>query len=211
MSKPNLEHDMNDRAVPSELDAAYDVRGWYAIVSETLHEGGPRNGPALIKAATAVVIRNPFAGRWEEDLSPLTAPSALLGAELGRRAVALLGGRAVESYGKGGIAGVNGEQEHVVACVTTIFGNALREAVGDGKAWISSATKTAEAGATIDIPLAYKDELYVRSHYDAVSIAVPAAPRPDELLICVGVATGGRVHHRVGGLTVAEARAGAVS
>ncbi len=104
----------------------------------------------------------------------------------------------MHSYGKGGIAGLQGEQEHVVACVTTVFGDALREAVGGGRAWISSATKTASAGTAIDIPLAHKDELYIRSHYDAIAIGVPDGPRSDELMICVAVASGGRVHERVG-------------
>lgn len=185
--------------------AVYEVRAWYAHAQEIAHDGGAAGALPLIKAVAAVVIRNPFAGRYEPDLSALTAPSAWLGQELGRRASALLGGRAVESYGKGGIAGTAGEQEHVVACVTTIFGDALRAAVGGGAAWISSVSKTGAAGSPIDIPLAYKDELYVRSHYDAVAFAAPDAPRPDELLICVGVATGGRVHHRVGGTTVQEA------
>lgn len=182
----------------------YELRGWYGVVQEVRHEGGPEGGKPLLKAAAVAIIRNPFAGRHEKDLSSLIEPSAVLGHALGRRALALLGGREAESYGKGGIAGVAGEQEHVVACVTSIFGDALREAIGGGRAWISSVTKTGSAGATIDIPLAYKHELYVRSHYDAISIAVPDAPRPDELLICVGVATGGRVHERVGGKTVSQ-------
>jgi len=192
---------------PSTVDvsAAYDVRAWYGVVQEIRHEGGAPVDEPLLKAAAAVVIRNPFAGRWVDDLSPLTEPSAALGIELGRRAQALLGGRPVESYGKGGVAGLDGEQDHVVACITTVFGDAFREAVGGGTAWISSTTKTASAGTPIDVPLAYKDALYVRSHYDAVTVTVPDAPRPDELLLCVAVATGGRVHQRVGGLTVAEA------
>jgi hypothetical protein len=186
-----------------ELAAAYDVRCWQSVVQEIEHEGGSRGSP-LVKAAVAVVFRNPFAGKYVEDLSPLTRPSAVLARALAGRAVALLGGRPVHSYGKGGIAGVNGEQEHVVACITTVFGDPLRDAVGGGKAWISSASKTASAGASIDIPLAHKDELYIRSHYDAVSISVPDGPRPDELMICVGVATGSRVHARVGGKSVKD-------
>ena len=193
---------MND----DNVSASYDVRAWYNILHETLHEGGPKTGTPLLKAASAVVIKNPFASRFVDDLSPLTKPSAALGRVLGARAVALLGGRAVESYGKGGIAGTAGEQEHVVACITTIFGDAFRNAVGGGRAWISSASKTGAAGTSLDVPLAYKDELYVRSHYDAVTIAIPDAPRADELLICVAVATGGRIHERVGGMTLAEAR-----
>lgn len=184
----------------------YRVRRWVGLVEETLHENGPVAARPLRKAVCGVVVGNPFAGTYADDLSALTAPSAALGTALGRRAAALLGDAPVESYGKGGLAGLAGEQEHVVACVTTVFGNALREAIGGGAAWISSATKTAAAGASLDIPLAYKDEVYVRSHYDAVTVSVPDVPRPDELFICVAVASGGRVHERVGGLTVAEAR-----
>ncbi|MFF0725208.1 amino acid synthesis family protein [Streptomyces sp. NPDC004134] len=183
----------------------YQVRRWVGLVEETLHENGPAAAVPLRKAVCGVVVGNPFAGRYADDLSALTAPSAALGTALGLRAAALLGAP-VESYGKGGLAGLAGEQEHVVACVTTVFGNALREAIGGGEAWISSATKTAAAGASLDIPLAYKDEVYVRSHYDAVTVSVPDVPRPDELFVCVAVASGGRVHERVGGLTAAEAR-----
>jgi len=186
------------------IDPYYKVRAFHSFVEETLHAVGPAPAVPLVKAAVAVVIENPFAGQWVEDLTPLTAPSASLGTELGRRAVALLGGLPVESYGKGGIAGLNGEQEHVVACITTVFGDAFRETVGGGKAWISSASKAAAAGTQIDIPLAFKDEVYVRSHYDAMTIALPDAPRPDELAIVVAVASAGRPNARVGGMTVAE-------
>jgi hypothetical protein len=37
-----------------------------------------------------------------------------------------------------------------------------------------------------------------------VTFSVPDGPRPDELLICVAVASGPRVHQRVGGKTVAD-------
>jgi hypothetical protein len=186
----------------------YEVRTWISAIEEIRHDGGDPVDPPLIKAAVGVVIRNPFAGQRVADLSPLTDPSAELGTELGRRAAALLGGRPVQSYGKGGVAGVAGEQEHVVACITTVFGDAFRAAVGGGKAWISSVTKSASAGATIDIPLAHKDALYVRSHYDGITLHAPGAPRPDELLIVVGVATGGRVHERSGGLKASEITGG---
>ncbi|MCS5719262.1 amino acid synthesis family protein [Herbiconiux sp. CPCC 205763] len=189
----------------SDVTTAYRVRSWHSQVEEIRHAGGaPLDGP-LFKAAVAVVIENPFAGLWQEDLSDLTTPSAALGTELGERAAALLGGRPVESYGKGGIAGIAGEQEHVVACITTVFGDAFRDAVGGGAAWISSVTKVGSAGVALDIPLAYKDALYVRSHYDAVTLSLPDAPKPGELVIAVAVATGGRPHARTGGLTVAEA------
>jgi hypothetical protein len=184
--------------------AALRIRKWISHVEEIRHDGAPNGGPILVKAAVGMVLSNPFAGRWVEDLAPLIEPSAEWGAELGARAATLLGGRPVESYGKGGIAGLAGEQEHVVACVTTVFGDALRTAVGGGRAWISSVTKVASAGAALDIPLAHKDALYVRSHYDSITLASPDVPRPDELLVAVAVASGHRVHERVGGLRAHE-------
>lgn len=190
----------------SQVEKDYEVRGWYSSVQEIRHDGG-EPGDSLVKVATGVIIRNPFAGKFSADLSMLTKPSAAIGHALGQRAVELLGGKPVESYGKGGIAGTAGEQEHVVACVTTVFGDPLREQVGGGQAWISSVSKVACAGTSIDIPLAHKDELYIRSHYDAVTFAVPDGPRPDEILICVAVASGPRVHQRVGGKSVADLKA----
>ncbi|MCG7505051.1 amino acid synthesis family protein [Mesorhizobium retamae] len=186
-----------------EVEKNYDVRGWYSTVHEIRHDGG-EPGDTLVKVAVGVVIRNPFAGKFVSDLSDIVNPSPAIGHALGERAVALLGNRPVNSYGKGGIAGTAGEQEHVVACITTLFGDPLRQQVGGGKAWISSVSKVAAAGTAIDIPLAHKDELYIRSHYDAVTFSVPDGPRPDELLICVAVASGPRVHQRVGGKTVAD-------
>ena len=183
----------------------YAIREWFTTTHEVYHEGGTPVQEPLIKVGVAVVLRNPFAGKWSDDLSALTDESASLGTEMGQRARSLLGGRPVQSYGKGGIAGLDGEQEHVVACVTTVFGDAFRDAIGGGVSWIPSVTKSAAAGTTIDIPLAHKDALYVRSHYDAVTLCVPDAPRAGELLIAVGVASGGRVHHRVGGLRASDA------
>jgi len=184
----------------------YEVREWVESKQTVERTLRGRAETPLVKAAVGVLIKNPFAGKWQEDLSALTEPSAALGTVLGERAVSLLGAAAVEGYGKGGMCGSLGEQEHVVACVTTVFGNAFRDAIGGGEAWISSNTKVAGVGAVLDIPLAYKDEVYVRSHYDTVSLWIPDGPRPDELLISVGVSSRSRLDARVGGLTVAEVR-----
>ncbi len=191
----------------STLDG-YEVRSWHSNVVEVVESAGRMLPEPLLKAAVGVVIRNPFAAQgFQDDLSSLTEPSRGLGLELGRRARALLGGREVEGYGKGGIAGIAGEQEHVVACVTTVFGNGFRDAVGGGKAWISSFTKVGAVGSSIDIPLAFKDEVYVRDYYDGVTLHIDGSPKPDELLICVAVSSGTRPFARVGGMTKAEALA----
>lgn len=190
------------------IDDAYEVRSWHAFSQEISRHEGKRQDRPLIKAVAGVIIRNPFANKpFQQDLSSLTNSSDLLGKELGKRARAMLGEHAVESYGKGGIAGLGGSQEHLVACVTTVFGDAFREAIGGGQAWISSTSKVAGPGASLDIPLAFKDEVYVRAYYDTVTFTVPEGPKDDELLIVCAVASGPRPNHRVGGMTREEALA----
>ena len=69
-----------------------------------------------------------------------------------------------------------------------------------GKAWISSFTKRVAPGASIDIPLAHKDALYVRSHYDTIQAMMPDAPLEDEIVVVLVGASRGRLHARIGGL-----------
>ncbi len=160
--------------------------------------------PPLRKAAAVAIIDNPFAGRFVEDLSPLTRASEAIGREICAIAVRLLAPDQAVSYGKAAVVGTNGEQEHGNAMLTTVFGNVMREAAGGGKAWISSMTKRAAPGAAIDIPLAHKDALYVRSHYDGMTVMLPDAPQPNEIAIIAVYATRGRPNQRVGGLSASE-------
>ena len=179
----------------------FTIRKLVTLVDETLIEEGREAARPLKRAAALAVVSNPYAGRgYVEDLSQAVRWSAELGTLLGRRAVAALGGDPVESYGKGAIAGVNGSQEHANAFLTSSFGDALRATVGGAKAWITSATKVGAAGTALDIPTAFKDALWVRSHYDALTVQVPDAPLPDEVLVGVVVTNGGRLNARLGGL-----------
>ncbi|HWP34135.1 MAG TPA: amino acid synthesis family protein [Thermodesulfobacteriota bacterium] len=183
----------------------FRIRKLVTVVEEVLSEAGIPADRPLRRVAAIAVVANPYAGRYEPDLSAAVAFSAELGARLGRMAVAALGERP-ESYGKGAIAGLAGEQEHANAFLTTAFGDALREAVGGGKAWIASNTKRGVPGASLDVPLAYKDALYVRSHYDTMEVRVPDAPLPDEVVVVAVVANRGRLNARLGGLAKEEVR-----
>jgi hypothetical protein len=180
-----------------------NIKRVLTFVDEVRTEAGQRVDPALRKVAVVAVVDNPFAGRFTPDLALLTDASATIGRHICGLAVALLA-QQPESYGKAAVIGMNGEQEHGVAMLTTVFGNVMREAAGGGKAWISSFTKRTAPGATIDIPLAHKDALYVRSHYDGITITLPDAPLPDEIAVICGYANRGRPNHRVGGLSVRE-------
>lgn len=182
------------------------VRKWVSVVEEIYHEGGPPVDVPLRKAAVAAVIANPYAGRFSVELDGLIAPSGELARELVARAAAALG-CAAEGCGKGALVGVAGEQEHGVACLTTPFGDAIRDGIG-GSTWVVSTTKVAASGAALDIPLAYKSALFVRGYYDTITVCVPDAPRPDEIVVAVALSSGTRVHDRVGGLRREEATAG---
>jgi hypothetical protein len=45
---------------------------------------------------------------------------------------------------------------------------------------------------------------YVRSHFDAMEVGVPDAPRAEEMVLALVMTTGPRVHARVGGLKASE-------
>jgi hypothetical protein len=180
------------------------IKRTLTFFDEIAAEAGQKIEPPLRKVAVVAVIDNPFAGRFERDLSPLTKASEQIGRTICKLAVSMLSPQKPESYGKAAIIGINGEQEHGVSLLTTVFGNVMRDAAGGGKAWISSITKRAAPGATIDIPLAHKDALYVRSHYDGITITIPDAPLPDEIAVICAYASRGRPNHRVGGLAANE-------
>lgn len=185
-----------------------EIRKLLTVVEEIRTEGGRNDGPPLRKAAAAAVVRNPYAGReFSEELEEIIAPSGELGMLLGERAAEALGEPA-ESYGKAALVGEGGEQEHAVAVKTSVMGDAFRDAIGGAKAWLPSVSKRCAPGTPVDVPLCFKDEVWVRSHYDAITVTIPDAPLADEIVLIVALASRGRVNARLGGKTKAEAVAG---
>jgi hypothetical protein len=186
----------------------YAVRKWFTFSEETLtnESGQAADGAPLRKLAVACVLENPYAGRFSENLDLLLKPSRELGAEFGRRLAAALGADRAQSYGKACIVGVEGEYEHGNALLTTAFADPVRDALGGAKAWISSSGKRGGPGTSIDIPLAHKDALYVRSHYDTMTVTLSDAPAPREIAVIFAAATRGRLHARLGGLKAAEVK-----
>ena len=180
------------------------IRRSVVIVEERREESGLVAERPLRRVAAVTVVENPFAGRYEKNLKPLIEGSVALGEEMARLALAAFGQTEVQSYGKGGIVGIGGEQEHANALLTTAFADPIRRAIGGGDAWISSFTKKAGPGSQIDIPMNHKDDVYVRSHYDGMSIVVPDVPMPDEIAVIFCIASGGRLNARVGGITHEE-------
>jgi Amino acid synthesis len=151
----------------------------------------------IVRAVGMAVIRNPFAGKRVDDLRALFEAGAAVGERLMPDLVRLLDGPAV-SYGKGAIVGVMGEMEHGGACCHPMLGRPMRAAIGGGKAVIGSNVKVAAAGAILDVPLGHKDDPWSFAHFDTVTVSIADAPRPEEILVAIAIADGGRLDNRCG-------------
>ena len=184
---------------------AVEVRKIQTGVEEILHEGGPPAAVPLRVGAVAVVIANPFAGRYVEELQPYMEELKPLGLEMAQRLIDAMGGgpEGVSGFGKASIVGGAGELEHG-ALWHVPGGYAMRALLGDAKAIVPSAKKVGAVGARIDVPITHINACYVRGHFNAIEVGVPGAPQADELVFILAMASGGRVHDRMGGLRAAD-------
>lgn len=160
-------------------------------------DGFGKSCDPITRIAALAVIENPFAGRYEEDLSPLFDIGGQLGERLMGEIIGMLPGAPI-SYGKAAIIGVNGELEHGGAMIHPKLGKPMRAALGGGQALIPSNAKVAGAGVPIDLPLGHKDEAWSFAHFDTMTVMVADAPLPNEIVMCVAISDGARPHPRVG-------------
>ena len=177
-----------------------EIRKIVSFEEEVFIEGFRKADKPWRLFAVAAVIKNPWAGRYVEDLNPeIRAYGPVLGELLTQRIITLAGGGdAIEAYGKAGVVGTNGEIEHASALIHTLhFGNHYREAVG-AKSYLSFTNTRGPANAAISIPLMDKNDAGRRSHYLTIQFSIADAPAPDEVVIVLGGASGGRPHHRIG-------------
>lgn len=168
------------------------------VVRESVRvEMGQALSVPVTRVAGLAVVKNPLAGRFSADLTSMFEIGKLVGEELSATLVAQLAGPAV-SYGKGAIVGLAGEKEQGGACVHPMLGKPMRAAIGGGKAVIVSNVKVAPAGTPIDIPLGHKDDEFSFDHFDTMTVVVADAPLPDEIVVVLAFADGGRPLPRCG-------------
>jgi len=200
-----------------------DIRRIVTQVEDTFHEGGPRAATPLRRGVIAVVLTNPYAGRYEPDILPMMDALQPVGIDMAHRLRAAMDVpvERIEGYGKGAIVGAAGELEHG-ALWHVPGGYAMRELLGwkgDAAAYkrgesgggqsgnalaiVPSTKKIGSPGTALDVPLTHINASYVRSHFDAMEVRVPGAPKPDEIVYILVMSTGARVHARVGGLAAA--------
>lgn len=191
------------------MAAAYEVRKTALGVETIWHERGPRLPQPLLVGTAIAVIRNPFAGRYEENLLSFQTALRGLGRTLADQLIAQLGGATrIEAYGKGIIVGEDGELEHG-AVWHEAGGWAMRAALGEPKtgepkAIVPAAKTIGGPGTRLMVPLGHVHAAYVRSHFGTAEMTVWDAPRRDEIAFALVMATGGRPHARIGGLKASD-------
>jgi Amino acid synthesis len=211
-----------------------ELKRVFTHVEDIHHEFGPRSAIPLRRGAIGAVLINPFAGRYVENILPMMEALNPLGLDMAKRLLVAMQmpTSAIEGYGKGAIVGGAGELEHG-ALWHVPGGYAMRELLGwkggaaayvqggsgasgaPGVAGVStqhgnalsivpSTKKVGAPGACLDVPLTHINASYVRSHFDAIEVRVPGAPRADEIVLILAMSTGQRIHARVGGLKAAD-------
>lgn len=186
-------------------DSLLEVRRLFTTIDEMrVDVGQPLARPKRTVIAGAV-ITNPYAGRFEPDLSEWTdAACAPLGELLSEQLVAVMA-HGAEAYGKAAIVGLAGDVEVGSAVIHHLsFGNPLRGAVG-GTTLLPAVEKVAAAGAPFDIPLKHLLDDRTRSHHQTVTVHLADCPRPDEIVIALAITDAGRPFARIGEFRPAEA------
>jgi len=79
-----------------------NVRKTVTLVETIRHEGGTPPEKPLKKGAILIVLKNPFAGSYVEDVLPMMDALKPVGLEAAQELISLLGGTGqIQSYGKG--------------------------------------------------------------------------------------------------------------
>lgn len=166
------------------------------IIEDVVAEGGRKAEKPVRRVAAAAVIKNPATGEKSADnLQQFSGMGKELGYILAKAAMDQLGdGSKVESYGKACIVGVAGELEQAAILIHKEMGVSVREVIGGGKAGIPSTKKVAAAGVSIDVPLSFRDNSGLATHFDSMPVLVPGAPNADEIVVILAFTNGGRPH-----------------
>ena len=199
-----------------------EIQRVFTQVEDIFHEFGPAPAAPLRRGAIAVVMTNPYAGRYEADILPMMKALEPVGLDMAHRLLTAmdLPRERIATYGKGSIVGSSGELEHG-ALWHVPGGYAMRELLGwsgDRAAYtagqasgtkgqpgnalsiVPSTKKVGPPGVTLDVPLTNINASYVRGQFDAIEVRVPGSPTADELVFVLAMSTGYRIHDRVGGL-----------
>jgi hypothetical protein len=174
-----------------------DIRKIVVFGEEINSEYGAPVKPALRRIAIGAVFKNPLLGQPAgADLQPLIKLSNELGETLTKRALDVLGTSELRAYTKGVIVGTNGDLEHGAAMIHPRLGMAMRKTIRRGRVIIPGHAKVGAAGTILDLLYGPIDSGWDLDAVDSMQVLVPDSPRPDEIVLFVGYATGPRANAR---------------
>jgi hypothetical protein len=179
-----------------------DIRKTVTLLEEITSEYGAPAQEQLRRVAIAAVFKNPLAdAATGADLKPLIDYSLELGASLTRTALATLGASPAQlrAYTKAALVGVGGDLEHGAAMIHPRLGMAMRRAIRRGRVIIPGHAKVGPPGTPIDLLYGPIDEGWDLDAFDSTPVLIHDAPRPDEIVLWIGYATGPRVNARCKG------------
>src|SRR6516162_8061135 len=172
------------------------------VAQEIFSEGGRELASPCKRVAACGVLHNPHAGEAAiDDFSGLVDLSVAAGEVLTAEALAGLGPLKPRGYGKGVIVGTAGDLEHGASMIHVRIGLAMRKGAGGGPALIPGNAKVAGPGTAIDIIFGGIDDSWDYDAMDTMTVTVPDAPRPDEILLIVAFLGGTRPNARIRGAT----------
>lgn len=175
------------------------IRKISTFLEEIFVEGGRAAPRPVNMVVVAAIIENPWAGRgFVENLRPeIIRIAGPLSHEMTSRLLRQMPAEVIEACGKAAAVGLNGEIEHASAMIHTLrFGNPFREAIG-GTNYLEFANTRNAGGALLSLPMMHKSETGKRSHFLTANFQIADAPGPDEIIIAIGAADGGRPHARI--------------
>ena len=179
-----------------------ELRKISIFIEDILSEGGRKLMSPTRRVAACGVIRNPFAGKPPiDDFSELVDISVDAGEVLTQRALEALGEIEPRAYGKGAIVGVAGDLEQGAAMIHVRVGLPIRRQAGGGSALIPGNAKVAPMGGTIDIIFGGMEDSWDYDAMDTMTISVPDAPKPDEILLVIAFLGGTRPNARIKGIS----------
>lgn len=176
------------------------------VVSQDIYsEGGRDLAMPSKRVAACGVLRNPHAGKAPiDDFTGLVDLSVEAGKVLTARALEALAPLKPRGYGKAVIVGTAGDLEHGASMIHVRIGLAMRQGAGGGPALIPGNGKVGGPGTQIDVLFGGLEDAWDYDAMDTMTVSVPDAPRPDEILLIVGFLGGTRPNARIKGASPAQ-------
>lgn len=174
-----------------------EVRKVQFVKETVLESDGVCARGRFVRVAGIAIVTNTSGKSGDNTLAHMAELGEQLADAMMPPLLETLGAPAV-AYGKASIVGDGGTLEQGAALIHPQLGAPVRRAIGGGKSIMPSNNKLGSPGAFVDIPLSHKDESFSFAHIDTFTLSVADAPRSDEIVLFIALASGPRAFAEIG-------------